>query len=527
MGRYPHLIPRAAGKWVVLLAAATVVGAAAGVALPRARAAAGAPAVALVVREQTCSARQPGDVAVAFQWQPAQAGWQWLDVSMIDGGFDPGTFASVGPLPAGTSSYSWDALLPGQTYYVRVNTLGPGGWEPSETLEFVTGVCPPPPPPPPIVVSQQQFCSATPGKITVSFQWTPSGRGPQWLDLSLSDNGFAAGTFATAGPLAATAGSFIWDGLLPGRTHFLRVNTLGPSGWEPSETLAFTTGVCPAAPKPPQPDITYQETCSATPGKIRLTFQWKPSRKGQQWLDLSLFNRFSPGTFASVGPLSPDVSSYTWDAVSPGMNHFVRINTLTPAGWEPLQTLSLTTGICSGSATPTPPKKVVLTFDDYGNMGGILDILSRYGARAIFFPIGTWAAGVPDLVQRAINEGHLVCNHTFSHANLTALSADAVQDEIRGGAVGNCDLLRPPYALHNPFVDAIAAQMGFRIFFWNIDSRDFLHRGPGGDQEILDAVLSRVFPGAVVLLHMHVANTVAALPTLIERLQAMGYVVSY
>jgi len=134
---------------------------------------------------------------------------------------------------------------------------------------------------------------------------------------------------------------------------------------------------------------------------------------------------------------------------------------------------------------------------------------------------------VPDLVQRAINEGHLVCNHTFSHANLTALSADAVQDEIRGGAVGNCDLLRPPYALHNAFVDAIAAQMGFRIFFWNIDSRDFLHRGPGGDQEILDAVLSRVFPGAVVLLHMHVANTVAALPTLIERLQAMGYVVSY
>lgn len=518
---------RAAVGSAALLIAGALIGGAAGIALPGSRSAAAAPSDPPAVLEQRCSVLQPGNVAVTFQWRPGAAASQWLDVSMIDDQFDPGTFASVGPLPAGTGSYTWDALLPGQTYFVRVNTLGPAGWEPSAALEFVTGVCPAPATTARVVVLQQQLCSATPGNIAASFQWTPSGTGPQWLDLSLVDNGFAAGTFVTAGPLPPTAGAFFWDGLLPGRTHFLRVNTFGPAGWRPSETFEFTTGICPVSAKPTQPAVTYQETCSATPGKIKLSFQWKPTGTGPQWLDLSLYNRFQPGTFASVGPLPPNVSSYTWDGVSPGLNHFVRVNTLTAGGWEPQPTLSLTTGICSGSSDPIPPKKVVLTFDDYGDMGGILDILSRYGARAIFFPVGRWAAGVPDLIRRAIAEGHLVCNHTFSHANLTALSAEAVQDEIRGGAIGNCDLLRPPYALHNASVDAIAAQLGFRIYLWNIESRDFVRRGPGGDQQILETVLSQVFPGAVVLLHMHVANTVAVLPTLIEQLQAAGYVVSY
>jgi peptidoglycan/xylan/chitin deacetylase (PgdA/CDA1 family) len=171
--------------------------------------------------------------------------------------------------------------------------------------------------------------------------------------------------------------------------------------------------------------------------------------------------------------------------------------------------------------------KIMLTFDDYGPMGEILDILGRYDAKAIFFPYRQWADTVPGLIERAIDEGHLVCNHTYSHVNLTRLSAERVRSEISAGAIGDCNLLRPPSGARNAFVDSVAAELGFYMYMWHIDTRDWARSYPEGDQEILNIVLSQAFPGAVVLMHMHSADTLAALPDMIEHLQAAGYVVSW
>jgi peptidoglycan/xylan/chitin deacetylase (PgdA/CDA1 family) len=62
---------------------------------------------------------------------------------------------------------------------------------------------------------------------------------------------------------------------------------------------------------------------------------------------------------------------------------------------------------------------------------------------------------------------------------------------------------------------------------WTIDTRDWARRYVGGDQEILNIVLSQAHPGAIVLMHMHVDNTVRALPAMIEGLQAAGYKLSW
>jgi hypothetical protein len=84
--------------------------------------------------------------------------------------------------------------------------------------------------------------------IRVEFSWSPSGQGPQWLDLSLFDNDFAAGTFLTSGPLPGSRSSFTWDGLIPDTQHFVRVNTQLAGGWAPSQTMAFVTpNDCPFA----------------------------------------------------------------------------------------------------------------------------------------------------------------------------------------------------------------------------------------------------------------------------------------
>src|SRR3990170_1996995 len=104
---------------------------------------------------------------------------------------------------------------------------------------------PSPPATAPLALSQE--CGAAPGTVRVTFAWTPSRAGQQWLDLSLANNGFQPQTFAAAGPLPPQSATYTWDGLLSGAPHFARVNTLAPDGWAASQTLAFRTLRCSGA----------------------------------------------------------------------------------------------------------------------------------------------------------------------------------------------------------------------------------------------------------------------------------------
>ena len=62
-----------------------------------------------------------------------------------------------------------------------------------------------------------------------------------------------------------------------------------------------------------------------------------------------------------------------------------------------------------------------LTFDEgyeFGLSGQILDTLKEKGVKAIFFITGDFAKAEPELVQRMIDEGHVVGNHSWKHPQL-------------------------------------------------------------------------------------------------------------
>jgi hypothetical protein len=85
------------------------------------------------------------------------------------------------------------------------------------------------------------------GTSNANFTWY--GNDPyalvQYLDLSLSDNGFAPGTFFSAGPLGATQNSVTLAQIRPGAPHFVRVNQqLWTGDWDPSPTFAFYSAGC-------------------------------------------------------------------------------------------------------------------------------------------------------------------------------------------------------------------------------------------------------------------------------------------
>jgi peptidoglycan/xylan/chitin deacetylase (PgdA/CDA1 family) len=125
---------------------------------------------------------------------------------------------------------------------------------------------------------------------------------------------------------------------------------------------------------------------------------------------------------------------------------------------------------------------VWLTFDDGPHpthTKKVLATLAGHGIKATFFVLGQNAKGNLAIVQDAFNAGHRIGNHSYSHPNLTTLSAANVRSEItRTEAVikpyvGAQKIFRPPYGAHNATVDGIITSLSYRSVFWNVDTEDW------------------------------------------------------
>ena len=82
--------------------------------------------------------------------------------------------------------------------------------------------------------------------------------------------------------------------------------------------------------------------------------------------------------------------------------------------------------------TPGHGRLLALTYDDGPNKRwtpALLEILARHGLKATFFVVGKYVEERPDLVQRAVAEGHEIGNHTYSHANLLFLSEAQIGED--------------------------------------------------------------------------------------------------
>lgn len=181
------------------------------------------------------------------------------------------------------------------------------------------------------------------------------------------------------------------------------------------------------------------------------------------------------------------------------------------------------------SSTPV----VALTFDDGpwpNQTDQILDILSEHDVRATFFMVGRLAERHPAIARRVAAGGHLIGNHTESHAILTRHDREAIRREIVEGSQSIHDVtgvtprwFRPPGGRMNPAVLGETERMGMDLVLWDVDPQDWRRPDAG---RLVTSVLSRVRPGSVVLLHDgggDRSETIAALPPLIEGLKARGY----
>jgi hypothetical protein len=104
------------------------------------------------------------------------------------------------------------------------------------------------------------------GRVRLRLQWTTYNMGIQYEDLTLFNNGWVWGTFLGIGPFAPQQNTSVWEGLVPGQWHYLRINTLTPYGWQPSSTIAFLTrNDCYTFPQPQPPIPPYYPPVNPNP----------------------------------------------------------------------------------------------------------------------------------------------------------------------------------------------------------------------------------------------------------------------
>ena len=79
-------------------------------------------------------------------------------------------------------------------------------------------------------------------------------------------------------------------------------------------------------------------------------------------------------------------------------------------------------------------EKIYLTFDEgyeNGYTADILDTLKEKGVHAVFFVTLPYVKAQPDLVQRMIDEGHIVGNHSMNHPNFTTITPEEMYEEVK------------------------------------------------------------------------------------------------
>jgi peptidoglycan/xylan/chitin deacetylase (PgdA/CDA1 family) len=180
--------------------------------------------------------------------------------------------------------------------------------------------------------------------------------------------------------------------------------------------------------------------------------------------------------------------------------------------------------------------EVVLTFDDgpWVTTPAVLKALADQCVRATFFPIGKHATYYPEILRQVAAAGHTIGSHTWSHADLAALTKKSEQEakeEIEKGlsavhwalqGAPHAPFFRFPDLRHPPEMVTYLGTRNIAIFSTDMDSFDFKLHKP---EQVVSSVMSKVAKRGkgIVLVHDFQKPTSIALPTILAQLKAGGY----
>lgn len=187
----------------------------------------------------------------------------------------------------------------------------------------------------------------------------------------------------------------------------------------------------------------------------------------------------------------------------------------------------------SGKWLMADDKNVCLTFDEgyeNGYTAQILDTLKEKNVKAIFFCTYDYVKDNPELVNRMINEGHIVGNHSYRHYNFTNIDLDTARDEITvlhdymTEQFGyEMTYFRFPEGAFSEQTLALAQDLGYTTLFWSFAYADWDRNSPPSTDTAYEKITSSVHNGAILLLHAVCSSNAEVLGRAIDNITEQGY----
>lgn len=178
-------------------------------------------------------------------------------------------------------------------------------------------------------------------------------------------------------------------------------------------------------------------------------------------------------------------------------------------------------------------KNICLTFDEgyeNGYTAQILDTLKEKNVKAIFFCTYDYVKDNPELVNRMINEGHIVGNHSYRHYNFTQIDVETARDEITilhdyvTEQFGyEMTYFRFPEGAFSEQTLALTKELGYSSIFWSFAYADWDRENPPSNETALEKITSSVHNGAILLLHAVCKSNAEVLGDAIDTILEQGY----
>lgn len=179
-------------------------------------------------------------------------------------------------------------------------------------------------------------------------------------------------------------------------------------------------------------------------------------------------------------------------------------------------------------------KVIYLTFDagyENGNISKILDVMKEENVTGAFFILGNLIEKNSDLVIRMFDEGHLVCNHTYSHRPMVCREKADIEKELSrleelclektGRSLSK--YFRPPEGKFDETGMQYVCDLGYKTVFWSFAYADWDNNSQMSAEKAKKKVLDNVHNGEVMLLHPTSSTNAEILADVIKELKSQGY----
>ncbi len=177
--------------------------------------------------------------------------------------------------------------------------------------------------------------------------------------------------------------------------------------------------------------------------------------------------------------------------------------------------------------------QVYLTFDEgyeNGYTSQILDTLKEKNVKAVFFVTMPYAKTEPELIQRMIDEGHIVGNHSNKHPDMTTVSFQQVQDEyilLHEYMIESFNyemfLFRAPTGTFSTRTLAVGQKLGYTNVFWSFAYNDWDPENQPDPEKSLEKIVNRLHSGEIMLLHAVSKTNTDILGNLIDITRQKGF----